>query len=161
MTISETIRSNGKTTLSEAEYQAARIRGHAAQFAGEKVNEFAENAKEQATDFTSSVQRAVQASATSLRKDGYGAIADVVETVTGGVRKVDDAISETNPARAGHTAQSLVRDKPLLVFGGLALAGFTIASILQAAGRPERREPESKKSNTRKRTRKSAGVKND
>jgi hypothetical protein len=128
MTAYETARSNGKEALRQASSTVEKLHKEAAEISAEKVDELAGSARDHAVDFTASMRRAFHAGAESLRDDGYESIGDFIDMATARTKEAESRIGDFNPAGVSNQVSEFVRERPLIAYGGLALAGFLLAA---------------------------------
>lgn len=105
----------------------------AAEKVGEHVDAAAHRTQEHAVDFIGSLRNAAGAATGQLREDGFTSIANLIDNAAGNIDRVEHRVDGANTADMANSVQEFIRKKPLIAFGGLAVAGFLTAAAMQAA----------------------------
>lgn len=103
--------------------------------ARESADSYVNRGKSQAEDAVRSVGRALEAGCQSLEDDGYPGTAGYVRAAASGLHQAADQVDGFDAKSLTGRAERFVREKPIIAMGGLALAGFVLASIMKAPPR--------------------------
>lgn len=103
--------------------------------ARDAANEMADQGKNQAKDVVRSLGRALEAGYQSLEDDGYPGTAGYVRAAAQGLHGAADSVDGFDTRSITQRVEGFVREKPLIAAGGLALAGFILASVVKAPNR--------------------------
>lgn len=133
MTTPKQIRNAGAAALENTEKALNTANKAAAEMVAEKVKTTASSTQSHTIDFVESMRGAILAGSESLRKDGYTTAANLIDNTAGRIDQVETQVEGINPAKVSHSVQGFIREKPLIAFGGLALAGFIAAAAMQKA----------------------------
>lgn len=79
-----------------------------------------------------SVGRAIDAGSASLERDGMPGTAGYARAAARSIGSVADEVDGFDPAKITGRVENFVRDKPLMTAGLLAVAGFALASLVNA-----------------------------
>jgi ElaB/YqjD/DUF883 family membrane-anchored ribosome-binding protein len=116
--------------------------------AEEKLGEFADKAYEagraqarHAVDeqknafkrFAMTIVRALRRGGDELRTEGYATVAGLVDDVATKAESMTDDVDDLDFRSATERAEDFVRERPLVAYGALAIAGFLVANTLQSA----------------------------
>ncbi len=133
MSKTDTVRKVGRDAAMEAEKTLNKANKAAAEAVGERVDSAASATQGHATDFIESLRHAVSAASEKLRGDGYSTVANLVDKAAGQAGVAESRVEELNTVKISNSVQQFIREKPLIAFGGLALAGFLAAAAMQKA----------------------------
>jgi ElaB/YqjD/DUF883 family membrane-anchored ribosome-binding protein len=100
-------------------------RQHAEEAVSEQKNAFKR--------FILTMVRAMRRGGEELREEGYATVAGVVDDVASKTEEMTDSIDDLDMRSATDRIEDFVRERPLVAYGALALAGFVVANTLQAA----------------------------
>lgn len=132
-----TARTQMKKTGAKAASGAAEIlraaNKAAAETVSERLNDKAQRTQAEAVDFIGSIRNAVKAATNQLRIDGHATAANLIENATDNINRLEHRVDDFNTARVSNSVQEFIRQKPMVAFGGIALAGFLAAAAMQAA----------------------------
>lgn len=122
----------------EGAYEAAEEKlGAFADKAYREGKAYAEDAvREQRNAFKSfclSIVRAMRRGGDGLREDGYATVAGLVDDVAARAEEMTDEIDEFDLRSTRERVEDFVRERPVVAYGALALAGFLAANALQSA----------------------------
>ena len=124
-----------EAVAAEAAQSAARVADEAIDNSMQQLNAATRQGQSQVEDLVRSVGRAVEAASSSLEQDGYPGSAGYVRAAANGLSQAADEVDGFDTRSITSRVENFVREKPLIAAGGLALAGFVIASALRAPRR--------------------------
>jgi gas vesicle protein len=103
--------------------------------AQETGQSFVKNQKENLASRFSEYAQAVQSMSEKLRGDNENILVGPAEQAAGSLNRISDYLREKEPAELLDDLESLARQKPELVFGGLFVVGFAAARFFKASRR--------------------------
>lgn len=83
--------------------------------------------------FAMTIVRALRSGSDELRTEGYATVAGLVDDVATKAESMTDEIDDLDMRSTTERVESFVRERPLVAYGAIALAGFLVANTLQAA----------------------------
>ena len=131
----EEAKGTAKEVTGQVTSQAANIADEAVNRVKETADEAIREQRDRATGFVGSIERAVEAAASSLQDDGYGQIANYVRYASSTLQSVNDEVGSFEPQQLTGRAERVVRRNPLVTYGALAVAGFALVSLMNAQER--------------------------
>lgn len=155
-------RASVQETASDVLETAEDKLGAFADKAYEAGREQAESVARQQTNafkqFCLTVVRALRRGGDELHEEGYATVAGLVEDVANRAEELTGDIDDLDMRSATERMEDFVRERPMVAYGALALAGFLAASTLQTAARHRHeREVEASAKPARRRRKAAAG----
>ncbi|WP_099864845.1 hypothetical protein [Pararhizobium haloflavum] len=131
------IRETVQETTSDV-FEAAEDRlGALADKAYESSRDYAETAVREQTNafkqFCKTIVRALRTGGGELRQEGYATVAGFVDDVAAKADDMTDHIDDFDMRSTTERVEDFVRERPLVAYGALAIAGFLVANTLQSA----------------------------
>jgi len=131
LTTRNSVRKTSREAINEAEKTLHKANNATAEIVSEQVDKAARATQGQTKDFISSVRAAIDAGSKQLKEDGYGTAANLVDRAVSQTAKAESRVEDVDTAEIANNVQQFIREKPLIAFGGLALAGFVVAAAMQ------------------------------
>lgn len=85
--------------------------------------------------FCQTVVRALRRGGDELRDEGYGTVAGLVDDVATRAEDLTEEIDDFDSRSVTDRVEDFVRERPLVAYGALAVAGFLVANTLHSASR--------------------------
>lgn len=83
--------------------------------------------------FAMTIVRALRSGSDELRTEGYATVAGLVDDVAAKAESMTDEIDDLDMRSTTERVEEFVRERPLIAYGAIAIAGFLVANTLQAA----------------------------
>jgi hypothetical protein len=132
-------RSTAQDTTSEIFENAEDRIGAFADLAYELGKEHAKSAvteqKNAFRQFCTTVVRALRRGGDEFRREGYNTAAGLVDDVADKAEDFTDEIEDFDMRFTTERVEDFVRERPMIAYGALAIAGFVVANTLQSASR--------------------------
>lgn len=124
-----------------AQQKAGELGDMAGDYVSDRLEETRQSAdetlrrrREEAENLLKSISDAIDAGSDSLREDGYRATASIVHSAAEAIRSVAGNVHEVQPESYTRRAERFARENPMITMSALALAGFSVAAVLQRRG---------------------------
>jgi ElaB/YqjD/DUF883 family membrane-anchored ribosome-binding protein len=122
------------TARQTAETARAEI-GGLTERAGQRMRETVDQRSGEVASQMTSAAGAVRQAGTQLREQGSGTAANVVEAVADRAERLGSYMQVADADRMLHDVESFARNRPWLVAGAAAAAGFLASRLLKASSR--------------------------
>lgn len=129
----ETFHERTSEVLESAEDRIGAFADKAYEKGRAKAESAVDHQKNAFKQFCQTVVRALRSGGDELRNDGYGTVAGLVDDVAHRAEDLTEEIDDFDPRTVTEHVEDFVRERPMIAYGALALAGFLVANTLQSA----------------------------
>jgi ElaB/YqjD/DUF883 family membrane-anchored ribosome-binding protein len=115
------------------EDQVGRFAGKAYETGRAQAEAVVDEQRNAFKNFCMTIVRALRRGGDELRDEGYATVAGMVDDVATKAEEMTTNVDDLDMRSATQRVEDFVREKPLVAYGALAIAGFLVANTLQSA----------------------------
>lgn len=133
MSTKASIERTANEVFETVEDQVGRFAGKAYETGRAQAEAVVDEQRNAFKNFCMTIVRALRRGGDELRDEGYATVAGMVDDVATKAEDMTSNVDDLDMRSATQRVEDFVREKPLVAYGALAIAGFLVANTLQSA----------------------------